>query len=204
MHFHSRYSPDSITTISRIIAVARRESLDFLLLTDHETTAGARELAIARVRRPGAGGPPGRRISDRSRRPDCGVPRRGNCLADAGEFPCRGARQGGMVLLPHPFVGHADPEMLAGRRDLVEVFNGRAGRAANQSAMSLRRVWQAGLLGVRRPPRVQPGKDRRDGGKPGPAQRLSPPAPSRRPAAGPPSPATSSCPKSSKSSRPET
>ncbi len=45
--------------------------------------------------------------------------------------------QGGLVLLPHPLVGHDDPEMLAGRADLVEVFNGRAGDAANQSALEL-------------------------------------------------------------------
>ena len=45
IHFHSRYSPDSITTIGRILAVARGESLDFLLPTDHDSTAGSRELA---------------------------------------------------------------------------------------------------------------------------------------------------------------
>ena len=45
--------------------------------------------------------------------------------------------QGGMVLLPHPFVEHRDPEMLAGRADLVEVFNGRASDAANRCAMEL-------------------------------------------------------------------
>ena len=119
--------------------------------------------------------PAGRRISHRSRRPDCGVPPRGSPFAGAGQFPRRGARQGGLVLLPHPFVGHSDPAMLAARADLVEVFNGRAGEKANRSAAELAaRLGQTGVLGVRRPPRVQPGTDRRDGGKPGPAQGLPP------------------------------
>ena len=175
MHFHSRYSPDSITTIDRIIAAARRESLDFLLLTDHNTTAGRASRPPRRRARAAAGGPAGRRISHRSRRPDCGVPPRGSPFAGAGQFPRRGARQGrpgpaaASVCRPlrprdagrsrRPGRGVQRP-----RRREGEPVGGRTGGALGQT----------GVLGVRRPPRVQPGTDRRDGGKPGPAQGLPP------------------------------
>ena len=36
IHFHSSYSPDSLTTIGQILSAAQRESLDFLILTDHD------------------------------------------------------------------------------------------------------------------------------------------------------------------------
>jgi predicted metal-dependent phosphoesterase TrpH len=42
-HCHSRYSPDSINTIARLIRVAKKRGLDKLAITDHNTTRGAIE-----------------------------------------------------------------------------------------------------------------------------------------------------------------
>lgn len=44
LHLHSRYSPDSITPLDRIVARARELGLERLALTDHETAEGALEL----------------------------------------------------------------------------------------------------------------------------------------------------------------
>jgi hypothetical protein len=138
MHFHSRYSPDSLTSIRRILAVARREALDFLMLTDHDTTAGARELA----RRVGALGWPIEVPLAAEYRTD-----HGDLIAaflreeiksrDLDGFIAEVRGQGGILLLPHPLVDHCQPEMLAEQADLIEVFNGRAGAAANGAAEAL-------------------------------------------------------------------
>ena len=42
IHCHSRYSYDSLTGISAYLKVAREQSLDFIILTDHDTIAGSR------------------------------------------------------------------------------------------------------------------------------------------------------------------
>lgn len=44
IHLHSRYSPDSITPLDRIVARARELGLERIGLTDHETAEGALEL----------------------------------------------------------------------------------------------------------------------------------------------------------------
>ena len=138
MHFHSRYSPDSPTTIDRIIAVARRDRWTSSCLTDHDTTAGAGNLA----RWVGAAGLPLEVPLAAEYRTDHGdliaaFLREDIVSRTLESFLAEVRGQGGLVLLPHPLVGHDDPEMLAARADLVEVFNGRAGDAANRSAMEL-------------------------------------------------------------------
>ena len=138
IHFHSCYSPDSITTISRILAAARGESLDFLILTDHHAVAGSRELA----RRIAAQGLPLQAPLAAEYRTDHGdmiaaflqeevVSRR------LDDFLAEVRAQGGLVLLPHPLVDHREVEMLAREADLIEVFNGRADGEANRAAEAL-------------------------------------------------------------------
>ena len=179
----------------------------FPALTDHDTTAGRGNWPAGSPRRAAAGGPAGRRISHRSRRPDRGLHPRGNCLAGRWRVSSpRCAVRGASSCCPIPWSDHRDPEMLAGRADLVEVFNGRAGDAANQAAAELAaRVGKPGFWASDAHLACSLAADRRDGGKPGPAQGLA--SARRHPAggaAGLPSPATCSCPKSSKSSRPGT
>lgn len=45
LHVHSIYSRDSLMSFDRLIAAAQRQSLDAIALTDHNTIAGAVELA---------------------------------------------------------------------------------------------------------------------------------------------------------------
>ena len=44
LHLHSRYSPDSITPLEKIVERARELGLERVALTDHETAEGALEL----------------------------------------------------------------------------------------------------------------------------------------------------------------
>jgi len=47
IHCHSHYSFDSTTSISAYLRIAKRHELDFIILTDHDTIAGARALQAA-------------------------------------------------------------------------------------------------------------------------------------------------------------
>lgn len=44
LHLHSRFSPDSSTSLERLVARSRELGLDRIALTDHHTAAGALEL----------------------------------------------------------------------------------------------------------------------------------------------------------------
>ena len=48
-HIHSEYSPDSLSKIDDILKVARRENLDILAISDHNTVDGTSEI-VAKTR----------------------------------------------------------------------------------------------------------------------------------------------------------
>jgi predicted metal-dependent phosphoesterase TrpH len=118
--------------------MARRESLDFLLLTDHNTIRGASALAEYAKGK-------GLLIE---------VPLAAEYHTDHGdliaafvereivarrldEFVAEVREQNGLILLPHPFVNHDDVDTLAAHADLIEVFNSRASALANAAAAEL-------------------------------------------------------------------
>ncbi len=138
IHCHSRYSHDSLVSIATYLRVAAAETLDFIILTDHDTTAGARELRAAAARC----------------LPSLQVPIAAEYLTDEGDviaafiehelkarkFPdfVKEARaSNALLLLPHPYVGHRAPEKIAAECDLVEVLNCRTKPSRNQRADEL-------------------------------------------------------------------
>ncbi|MEZ5000763.1 MAG: PHP domain-containing protein [Bacteroidales bacterium] len=149
IHFHSRYSYDSNTSIESILTFAEKANLDFVLLTDHDTTEGAMKL--------------------RSMAESVGlkieVP---VCAEYSTEFgDVIGAflgqdiifnsyseliesikEQGGIVMLPHPFYKHKDIEMLANDSDMIEIFNPYLAEGYNKKAEDLSmRYGKAGFYG---------------------------------------------------------
>ena len=138
IHCHSRYSHDSATSISQYLHAARENLLDFIILTDHDTTAGSRALKSAA----------------KLHMPALAVPIAAEYLTDEGDvivafldsdieartFPDllrEARRQGAVVMLPHPYVGHRAPEKLAPECDLVETVNCRTRSAQNSRAAQL-------------------------------------------------------------------
>jgi predicted metal-dependent phosphoesterase TrpH len=112
--------------------------LDFVVLADHNTTEGSERLQAAAKER-------GMALE---------APLAGEYATEAGDLILAYARprsaqpsfeelvecarvQNGLLLLPHPFVAHKDVERTAERVDLIEIFNSRAGPAANRSAVAL-------------------------------------------------------------------
>jgi len=138
IHCHSRYSFDSMTPIRAYLREAKKLKLDFVLLTDHDTVRGSIALREAAAKA----------------MPALQVPVAAEYKTDQGDviaaflktevaarqfddFVAEVRSQGALLLLPHPYVGHPEPEKLAPHCDLIEVFNARASRRANGKAQDL-------------------------------------------------------------------
>lgn len=109
-------------------------------MTDHDTISGSQALKAAAA----------------LRLPQLQVPIAAEYLTDEGDviaafldrdvrarkftdFVTEVREQNGLLLLPHPYVGHRAPEKAAAACDLVEVFNSRTGAAKNSRAYDLAR-----------------------------------------------------------------
>lgn len=143
IHCHSRYSFDCATSPRAYLRAARKLKLDFIILTDHDTIGGSVALRSA------AG----------KTMPHLQVPVAAEYKTDQGDviaafltselrerqfdlFVQEARAQGAILLLPHPYVGHKEPEKLAPHCDLIEVFNSRASSKANESAQTLGKLTQ--------------------------------------------------------------
>ena len=138
IHCHSRYSYDSIISIESYLHFAQRHNLDFVIVTDHNTTKGSQALReAAAIHMPGVE-----------------VPLAAEYLTDCGdiiaaflksevrartfrEFVNEAKAQGAVLLFPHPYVSHREIERLAEECDLIEVFNSRASDPQNAKATEL-------------------------------------------------------------------
>jgi predicted metal-dependent phosphoesterase TrpH len=135
-HVHTRHSFDSLLSPRTVLARAREARADVLVVTDHESMRGsedARQIA----------GPNPRFVI-----------RAGEYKTEKGdligmflteEIAFRKAsevireirRQGGLVVLPHPFKGHKLDDELVSQMDLIEIYNARCTDAQNHSAKTL-------------------------------------------------------------------
>jgi predicted metal-dependent phosphoesterase TrpH len=152
-HCHSIYSPDSLTRLEKLLQACRRKGIDRVVVTDHNTTAGAliaRELDPQRVI-------VGEEI----------MTREGELLAafvqeeipkglSALEAIQALRAQGAFISVSHPFdltrSGHwelPDLERIAALVDAIEIFNARCISAAfnNQAAKFARRYGLSGTAG---------------------------------------------------------
>jgi len=138
IHLHSRYSFDSILTINAILRICLREKLNFVILADHNTIKGSIALRKLAIRR-GV---------------DVEVPISAEYATEYGdviaafikeeirtsnfsELLREVKRQGGILLMPHPYHGHSQVEVVAEQADLIEVFNGRITPEKNALAREL-------------------------------------------------------------------
>jgi predicted metal-dependent phosphoesterase TrpH len=138
IHCHSYHSYDSVISIATYLRLAKQYQLDFIILTDHNTTAGARELSRAAAKE----------------MPTLEVPLAAEYSTDEGdvivvfveeeimttryrELLVVAKTQHALLMLPHPYAFHNNPEMLASDCDLVEVFNSRVSQSKNDQAQRL-------------------------------------------------------------------
>ena len=138
IHFHSAYSYDSMTRIETIVDLLEKNELNFAILTDHNSIAGAVAL----------------RDEVHRRKLAIEVPIAAEYKTEHGDliaafierdikehsfeaFVAEVRTQSGILLLPHPFQGHKNVELLALECDYVETFNGRTTRQQDRRAAEL-------------------------------------------------------------------
>lgn len=142
IHCHSRASYDSLISLRSYLLIAKKLQLDFIILTDHDSTTGSSDL---------------RQLSA-SRMPQLQVPiaaeyhtENGDVIAaflhselvsrQSTDLIDEAREQGALLLLPHPYVAHRNVEFLAEQCDLIEAFNSRSPEVANLKAAQLAQTY---------------------------------------------------------------
>src|SRR5271156_2670459 len=145
-HLHTRPPFDSWMSPSKILAKARAMNVDVLIITDHNTLAGARDVEnlsqgnprfviIAAEYATEKGDIIGLFLKNEIHSRRCG-----DVIA--------GIRaQGGLVVLPHPYKAHTLDEELLGQVDIIETHNSRCSKSENTAACELAQKWNRPFLG---------------------------------------------------------
>ncbi len=136
LHIHSKYSFDSLSEPDSIIRVSKRKGLNGIAITDHNTIKGGVEakkinndrdflVIIGSEITTDIGDIIGLFLNEEIKSRDS--------LEVADEIH----RQGGIVLLPHPYKGHRLNNEIMRKIDVVEGFNARTSEEDNGRAIRL-------------------------------------------------------------------
>ena len=135
-HIHTYYSFDSLLAPRKILARARSLGAELLIVTDHESKRGSEEVAKL------ANGNPRFVVQAGEYKTEKGdviglFLKEEITLRGANEVLREIRRQGGLVVLPHPFKGHKLDDDLFSQVDLIEAHNARCSESQNDSARAL-------------------------------------------------------------------
>ena len=139
IHVHTSHSFDSFVSVQKLVDKAIENEIDLLCITDHDTIAGAKEAQnYAQIHHKGKiqiiiGAEFSTEWGD-----IIGLNIKENIASkNADEVIENIKKQGGLVLLPHPFDSHKNVDYLAEKADAIEVFNSRSTPFNNQKALDL-------------------------------------------------------------------
>jgi predicted metal-dependent phosphoesterase TrpH len=138
IHFHSCFSHDSISSIESIVRFSIKNRINFLILTDHEDIQGS--IALKNY------------ISQK--KINIEVVYAAEYKTDLGDVIAIGLKaqvinmnfdlfvdevkkQSGLILFPHPYVGHKNIEKITEASDMIEIFNSRVSDELNNKALDL-------------------------------------------------------------------
>lgn len=135
-HIHTRHSFDSLLSPSTILARARKLKADILIVTDHESMRGS--VDVARI----AEGAPKFVVRAGEYKTEKGdviglLLKEEITSRNSDELISEIRRQGGLVVLPHPFKSHTLDDALLSQVDLIEVNNSRCSESQNNQAANL-------------------------------------------------------------------
>ena len=135
-HVHTRHSFDSLLAPETILDRARAMNVDVLIVTDHETMNGARDVRIR------SNGNPKFAVMAAEYKTEKGdiiglFLRQEIRTRNSGEVMAEIHAQDGLVVLPHPYKGHKLDNELLEHVDLIEVHNSRCSEEENRSAREL-------------------------------------------------------------------
>ncbi|MDR1156113.1 MAG: PHP domain-containing protein [Bacteroidales bacterium] len=139
-HIHTRFSYDSMMSPRKILTIARQRGLDGIVVCDHNTVKGGLE------------------VQKMNRDNDFMVIAGAEIATDAGdvtgiflseEIKSRNftevareiRKQGGKLILNHPYRGHDLSKVDFSLVDFIEGFNGRTAEADNRKAVELARKY---------------------------------------------------------------
>lgn len=135
-HIHSKYSYDSLLSPGTILKAAKKQGLDVIAITDHETITGGVETKKLNT--------------DRDLLVIVGTEIQTEIGDIIGLFLTNEIQsrhsvdvikeiksQGGYVILPHPCRGHTFNEYVIANSDAIEVFNSRSTNDQNRDALDL-------------------------------------------------------------------
>ena len=138
IHFHSKYSYDSIISIKEITRFALKNNLNFICLTDHETIKGSKKLQQYIKSKKLAI----QVIIGAEYKTSLGDIIALNIKKDIksmqfDEFIKEARQQDGVLLFPHPYKGHKNIEYIAQKIDMIEIFNSRLDKKNNDKSYKL-------------------------------------------------------------------
>jgi len=135
-HIHSKYSYDSILSPRTILKVAKKQGLNAIAITDHDTIKGGVETQKINTDKDFlviVGSEVNTEIGDLIGLNLNEEIKSKNSIEVIEEIKA----QGGYVILPHPYRGHKLNEHIIENSDAIEVFNGRSTREQNMKALEL-------------------------------------------------------------------
>jgi hypothetical protein len=135
-HVHTRHSFDSLLSPERILLHARKSRIDVLIVTDHNTVQGARDVQAI------ASGNPKFVLTAaeyQSEKGDIiGLFLKEEIQSRSSKEILREIRsQGGISVLPHPYKAHTLDQELLSAIDIVEIHNSRCSETENSLAKQL-------------------------------------------------------------------
>jgi predicted metal-dependent phosphoesterase TrpH len=132
LHIHSKYSFDSVSDPKLILRMAKRKKLDAVSITDHNNMLFYSKELISDITvirgmeiRTQYGDIIGLFLNEEIKTR--------NFLEVIQDIK----EQGGISLLPHPYVRNIDPNILLKYLDLVDIFNSRIKKQANDMSIKL-------------------------------------------------------------------
>lgn len=140
IHIHSKYSFDSCINFRSILKVIKKYSLNFVILSDHNTIKGAKEF---------------RAYLEKKKVNNVIVPIAAEYNTEFGDIIAVFIKdeiqvqqnfsqiisavkeQKGIILFPHPYKSHKNIDEIANNVDLIEIFNSRTEDQLNNKALEL-------------------------------------------------------------------
>src|SRR5271165_1155198 len=145
-HLHTRHSFDSLLSPERILARARASQIDVLIVTDHNSIQGSRDLRSL------ANGQPKFVVIAAEYQSEKGdiigmFLREEVRSRSSREILANIRAQGGLSVLPHPYKAHTLAEELLSSVDFIEAHNARCSPSENESARQLAHQMNKPTLG---------------------------------------------------------
>lgn len=148
-HIHTSYSFDTYLPPKKIADCLQEMDIDFVAITDHETIQGALEVKEILSNQ----SPPIQIIVGAEYYTE-----KGDIMGlfleeeiktqSSDEVINEIKKQGGLVVLPHPYKAHKLDQTLIQSVDVIEVYNSRTTRAKNAQALALAKEYnKPGIIG---------------------------------------------------------